>query len=477
MKNTYFDLIDQTFYFPQEGFNLEDGRLFFNQISLKYLIEKYRTPFKVTFLPKIGDQVKKARNLFNKSIKKNNYSGSYHFAYCTKCNHFNFVIETVLKHKVNIETSSAFDIDIILSLNSDGKIPRETVFIHNGHKTDSYIEKIGELHKAGLNRSIIVLDSKEELGRICNQLEGPIQVGIRMATDQEPQSAYYTSRLGIRPNEILDFYRDHIKENPRVELKMLHFFIDSGIKDSLFYWGMFRKALALYSSLKVECESLNAINLGGGLPIRNSLGFEYDYKYVVNELVSSLKQLCQSEGIPEPDIFTEFGKYTVGEGGATIFKVLEVKRQNDNELWYMIDNSLMTTIPDSWSLSTKFILLPVNKWDRPYTQVNIGGISCDSSDYYNSEEMNQQVYLPEISGKEEEPLYLGFFHTGAYQDSLGGYGGIKHCLIPSPKHIIIDRDPKSGHLTDYLFQEEQRPEDMLRILGYKIKTHADHPIR
>ena len=170
--------------------------------------------------------------------------------------------------------------------------------------------------------------------------------------------------------------------------------------------------------------------------------------------------------IDDPDIYTEFGRYTVGESGAVIFKTLEVKQQNDAELWYIIDNSLMTTIPDSWSIFEKFILLPINNWDKPYSQVNIGGITCDHSDYYNTEDLNQQVFLPRIANADEEPLYLGFFHTGAYQDSISGYGGLKHCLIPSPKHIVIERD-ENGLLNDYLFKDEQKVEDMLRILGYK----------
>ena len=70
-----------------------------------------------------------------------------------------------------------------------------------------------------------------------------------------------------------------------------------------------------------------------------------------------------------------------------------------------------------------------------------------------------------VNNEDDEPLYIGFFHTGAYQDSISGYGGIKHCLIPSPKHIVIDRD-ENGQVVDYLFNDEQNPEDMLRILGY-----------
>lgn len=73
MKNTYFDLIEQSFYFPQEGFDLKDKFLTFHGVSLKYLIEKHGTPFRFIYLPKIGDQIKKARNLFNKAIKNSVY--------------------------------------------------------------------------------------------------------------------------------------------------------------------------------------------------------------------------------------------------------------------------------------------------------------------------------------------------------------------------------------------------------------------
>ena len=68
MKNTYFDLIDQSYYFPQEGFDLKDGYLTFHGVSLKYLIEKYGTPFKLMYLPRIGEQIKKARNSRIKSL-------------------------------------------------------------------------------------------------------------------------------------------------------------------------------------------------------------------------------------------------------------------------------------------------------------------------------------------------------------------------------------------------------------------------
>ena len=464
MKHTYTDLIDQTYYFPQEGFDLRDGYLFFNGVSLKFLIEKYGTPFRLTYLPKIGAQIKRAKNWFKKAIKANGYKGQYYYCYCTKCCHFQHVISEAIKHGVHLETSSSFDIDLILKLYGQGKITTSHVLVHNGYKTEEYLQKILQLNEMGFKNSIAVLDSMRELDRY-SIAKHPIKIGVRIATDLQPQSDYYTSRLGIRPSEVLDFYKNKIAGNEKVELKMLHFFVDSGIKDNLYYWGEFQKALKSFVELKKACPSIKALNLGGGFPIRNNLGFEYDYKYIANEIVRNIKETCVEEGIEEPDIFTEFGKFTAGESGAVIFQVLEHKKQNDAEHWYIINNSLMNTIPDAWSILEKFILLPVNHWNREYQRVNIGGISCDHSDYYNSEELNQQILLPKFENGDSEPLYVGFFHTGAYQDAISGYGGIKHCLIPSPKHIVIDRD-KTGNFTTKVYREEQRPDDMLRILGY-----------
>ncbi|HZV44055.1 MAG TPA: arginine decarboxylase, partial [Saprospiraceae bacterium] len=71
-------------------------------------------------------------------------------------------------------------------------------------------------------------------------------------------------------------------------------------------------------------------------------------------------------------------------------------------------------------------------------------------------------FLPVI--EPDETLYVGFFHTGAYQESLGGYGGIQHCLIPAPKHILINK--KNKKLSFEVFADQQDSKSMMKILGY-----------
>lgn len=463
MTNTYRDLIHQTFDFPQNGFEEENGELIFNGVRIMEIIRRYGTPLKLIYLPKISEKIREAQAMFRKAFRQHKYKGKYYYSYCTKSSHFSYVLEEALKNKVHIETSYAYDIEIIRKLYQRRLLDKERYIICNGFKERAYTNRIAALINDGFVNTIPVLDNKEELEAYQRSVRGVCKIGIRIAAEEEPTFEFYTSRLGIRWRDILEFYVQHIHNNKKFELRMLHFFINTGIRDNAYYWSELNKALNVFCQLRKICPTLTALNIGGGFPIRNSLGFEYDYQYMVSEIVSQIKNSCRRNRIPVPDIFTEFGSYTVGESGANIYKVIGQKQQNDAELWYMIDSSFITTLPDTWGIGQRFLMLPINKWNREYQKVNLGGLTCDAQDYYNSEVHINQVFLPKTHNG--DPLYIGFFHTGAYQDQLSGYGGIKHCLIPSPKVVLIERDA-SGRLTDRLYARQQTAASMLKILGY-----------
>lgn len=466
MNNTYTGLVNQTFHFPQEGFEVKNDYLRFNGLDLKALIDKHGTPLKLTYLPKIGMQINKAKDMFKNAFKKYKYSGQYNYCYCTKSSHFSFVVEEALKHNIHLETSFAYDIEIINKLYQRRRINKETYIICNGYKQKGYTSRIAKLLNTGFKNVIPILDNMQELQAYKKSVKAPFKLGIRVAAEEEPNFPFYTSRLGIRARDILAFYVDEIEGyEDKFQLKMLHIFLNKGIKDDIYYWSELNKLINLYCQLKKICPELDSINIGGGFPIKHSLGFEYDYQFMINEIVRNIKSACKKAKVPEPHIFTEFGSYTVGESMAHIYSVIGQKEQNDREIWYMIDSSFITTLPDTWGIGERFLLLPINKWDQEYQRVVLGGITCDSHDYYDSEEHINEVFLPKVNGTDKENLYVGFFHTGAYQDQISGYGGIKHCLIPSPKHVIVDYD-KNGKLEDWVYAREQTAKSMLKILGY-----------
>ncbi len=464
MNIKYIDLIDQTYYFPQEEFTLDEDKLRFHDIPLMSLVEQYGSPLKFTYLPKISKNINRAKEWFAKAIERHNYKGKYIYCYCTKSSHFEYVLHEALKNDIHIETSSAFDINIVQQLKKEGKIKDTTYVICNGFKRDLYIQNIADLINKGHQNCIPIIDNYEEIDLLSDAIDEPFKIGIRIASEEEPKFEFYTSRLGIGYRNIVPFYENQIRDNEKVELKMLHFFINTGIRDNAYYWNELVKCLKVYVRLRKLCPTLDSLNIGGGFPTKNSLAFDYDYEYMIDEIINQINTSCKEADIPVPNIFTEFGSFTVGESGGAIYEVLYQKQQNDREKWNMIDSSFITTLPDSWAINKRFIMLPINRWNDEYERVLLGGLTCDSDDYYNSIQDMNAIYLPKF--KKEKPLYIGFFNTGAYQESIGGFGGLQHCLIPTPKHLLIDRD-KDGNLVTKLFSEQQKASEMLKILGYE----------
>lgn len=448
---------------------MEGENLKFHGIPLMDLVEEYGSPLKFTYLPKISENINKAKEWFKIAMEKNNYKGKYHYCYCTKSSHFKPVLNEALKNDIHIETSSAFDINIVEKLKEKGKIKDNTYIICNGFKRDQYIANIANLINGGHQNCIPIIDNYEEIDLLSDAINDTFKVGIRIASEEEPKFEFYTSRLGIGYKNIVPFYENQIKDNDKVELKMLHFFINTGIRDNAYYWNELVKCLKVYVRLKKICPSLDSLNIGGGFPIKNSLAFDYDYQYMIDEIINQINIACQEADVMVPNIFTEFGSFTVGESGGAIYEILYQKQQNDREKWNMIDSSFITTLPDTWAINKRFIMLAINRWQDEYERVLLGGLTCDSDDYYNSEQNMNAIYLPKY--RKDKPLYIGFFNTGAYQETIGGYGGLQHCLIPHPKHILIDRD-ENGNITTKLFSEQQKAEDLLKILGYEMKPSA-----
>lgn len=458
---SYLDFIDLSVDFPQEGFEVIDDELHFYDINLMEIIETYGTPLRFTYLPLISKKIQQAKLYFQNAMLKADYRGKYTYCYCTKSSHFRHILEEALKNDIHLETSSAFDIPIIQALEKRGSINKNVMIIANGFKRENYLSYVVDLIRDGYTRVIPVLDTKEEFNYYNNELDVPTELGLRVAIEEQPDYQLYTSRLGIRADDVIDFYNQRIKKSPNFKVTLLHFFVNSGIHDTPYYWNVLDTIVNFYCKFKKVNPELTQLDIGGGLPYRNSLFFDYNYEYMITSIVSRIKEICQENDVEEPDIITEFGSYTVAESSGVLFKVIGRKQQNDREKWLMIDCSIMTTLPDVWAINQRYILLPINNWDSEYERVNLGGITCDSHDFYSHDAHINVLFLP----KTRKVQYLGFFHTGAYQEALSGVGGIHHCLIPNPRHVLI-RKNRNETFEYEIFMEEQTSKQVLKLLGY-----------
>src|SRR5690606_29518129 len=135
------------------------------------------------------------------------------------------------------------------------------------------LDRIAHLINRGL-KILPVIDNYKEIDVLDALIDNEFEIGIRIAREEEPKFEFYTSRLGIGYRNIAPFYRGVIQKNPKIILKMLHFFVNTGINDTAYYWNELNKCLNVFGRLKEDREGRDSLNIGGGVPIKNSLSFD-----------------------------------------------------------------------------------------------------------------------------------------------------------------------------------------------------------
>ena len=128
--------------------------------------------------------------MFATAFKKHKYDGKYFYCYCTKSSHFSFIVEEALKNDIHLETSYAYDIEIIKKLYQKKKITKDIQIICNGFKQKGYTRRIANLLNTGFTNVIPVLDNKEELREYAKSVKVPFKLGIRVAAEEEPNFSF-----------------------------------------------------------------------------------------------------------------------------------------------------------------------------------------------------------------------------------------------------------------------------------------------
>lgn len=450
-----------------------DGRLHLDGLELTQLLSPDRndqgfdqalpSPLEIIYLPIIRQQIEKMRRLFGEVIDETDYQGQFYYAYASKANAAEEVIRTTLGAGANHEMSSTVDVEIARIMKARGLLPDDRLVICNGFKTAGmgYADNIVRFKDEHPNLIPVVEDLSELPPLIASGK--PFEVGLRQKSyghhEDEAEMNLYNSRFGLAVEDLWKA-ADYVHAAPNLTLKMYHAMVGSQLVDEEDFVKWLRPPMEIFARLRQRHPSLSIFNFGGGMPVAMTLDFDFDYHGFVRLLLTTMQEICGRYNVPVPDIAGEFGRYTTSEHGAHLFSIVSTKDNNSDLPWYIIDGSIMSSFPDSWALGEHFIVLPLNHLDKPFHQVQLGGITCDSDDQYPPKSSHSPLYLP----VETRDLHIGFFSIGAYQEMLGGVKGSKHCVLPEAYELIVDKDE------DGRFQFEVLPGqtavDVLRNLGY-----------
>ncbi len=449
----YFEDIDLAALFEGKGRSLNLGRVL-------------HSPLEIVYLPMIRQQIQNMKNVFEKAIEDVGYAGQFHYAYASKANAAEEVIRTTLNAGAQHEISSVMDIEILRYMQECGILDPQTLILCNGFKPPESAYSIQILQLKREHDPVIpVVENLIELTPLIDS-GLPFDIGLRQKSYglhhdlSEMDSA--NSRFGM---DVEDIFRaaEIIHDAPNLNLKLYHAMVGSQIVDIDNFIDRLRPPIEIFARLRQKYPELSIFDFGGGVPVAMTLDFECDYHAFATNLLTMIKETCDKYQVPVPDVIGEFGRYTVTEHGAHLFKIISVKDNGSKYPWYIIDGSIMSSFPDSWALGEHFTVLPLNHLDQPFQQVQLGGLTCDSDDIYPPHKSESPLFLPVAS----DDLYIGFFGIGAYQEMLGGAGGSKHCVIPEADELIIDRDQDGKYHFDLI--EGQGPRAVLGNLGYRSR--------
>ena len=271
MRNKYTDLIEQSFEWPQEDFFVRGEQLYWHRHPthgadphLRYAAEDLLPAQNRSADPKGTCSVPPGHGQGRLSGGLSLLLLHQELGLCLRA-------ERSPEAQGPFGDLSAFDINIIEKLVDQRKLTNAHYIICNGFKTAAYLDNIARLRGNGFEHIIPVLDHAAEADELAKRTNKPLDIGIRIASEEEPKFAFYTSRLGIGYKDIVPFYEQRLKDDEQFRLKMLHFFINTGINDTAYYWSELLKCVHVYCALKKVCSDLDSLNIGGGFPVKNSL--------------------------------------------------------------------------------------------------------------------------------------------------------------------------------------------------------------
>ncbi len=472
--STYFDYLRGRFGLNTnqltDTLRIENNHLFCQDLDLLNVSQKWGSPLEVGFTPLVTRQVRNMYGYFAQAFARTGYQGRFIYAYASKAAQYEDLIRTALGAGAHYETSSPMDLQMARLHWKAGNLPSDRFIFCNGFKTPAYVQNILQLRREGFHNVVPIIESEQEIAAF-GKSHFEFELGIRLRVDRSilPDGDFsrVTSRFGIAHDQLATVAAQ-IAAYPNLKLTLFHTMIDTQCVDRKQWVQALLISFRSYCELKREHPTLGAFNFGGGMPVPYSLDFQFDYQAFADELTEGVMRLCAEYGVEQPDLVGEFGRYTAAAYGFDFYKVVVSKPSHRSDVgWYVIDGSLMSSLPDTWALKQPFIILPLNGYDRPLKRVWLSGLTCDSDDVYRSGEEDDTVMLPDIEQMQDgEELVIGVFMTGAYQDMLSGIGGVHHCLLPEPSELVIEAAPKGVGYTYTRTVPTQSVQTMAALLGY-----------
>ena len=340
-------------------------------VDLKELMDELQVrditaPVLLRFPDILDNRIEKISRCFGQAAGEYGYTAQNFIIYPIKVNQMRQVVEEIVSHgrkfNIGLEAGSKPELHAVLATNID----ESSLIICNGYKDENYIELALLAQKMG-RRIYIVVEKLNELrliATLAKRLGVRPNVGIRIKLSSSgsgkwEESGGDQSKFGLNSSELLEALEFLEKQKMTDCLKLIHFHIGSQITKIRRIKNALREATQFYVQLTKMGFDIDFIDIGGGLGVdydgtRSSASessMNYSIQEYANDAVSALVDVCDKNGIKQPNIITESGRSLSAHHSLLIFEALETTQLpiwNDNEEVAADDHELARELYDIW---------------------------------------------------------------------------------------------------------------------------------
>ena len=316
----------------------EDGP----SIDLKELMEELQVrdvsaPVLLRFPDILDNRIEKISSCFKAAADEYGYTAKNFIIYPIKVNQMRPVVEEIVGHgakcNIGLEAGSKPELHAVLSIDIDN----DAMIICNGYKDESYIELALLAQKMGRNIFIVVekLNELKTVAAISKKLKIRPNIGIRIklassGSGKWEESGGDVSKFGVNSSELLEAL-DILDRNKLSDcLKFIHFHIGSQVTNIRKIKTALKEASQFYVQLRKMGYEINFVDIGGGLGVdydgsrsaTSGNSMNYSIQEYVNDAVSSIVDVCEKNGLPQPNIITESGRALTAHHSVLIFEAL-----------------------------------------------------------------------------------------------------------------------------------------------------------
>ncbi|MGB8218587.1 MAG: biosynthetic arginine decarboxylase [Candidatus Methanoperedens sp.] len=318
-------------------------------IDLKSVVDnlnskKIEFPILFRFPQILESQIKALNGAFSNSISEYKYNSTYQGIFPMKVNQRKEVIEEIVKSgkKYNMGLEAGTKAELLAALSFD--LSPDALLICNGFKDDEYLRLALNTIKLG-NKVVIVIDEFSETRRLLEtskQMGVKPLIGIRVklyskGSGKWVESGGESAKFGLTTTEILECVKIISEYNMLDQLQMLHFHIGSQITEIRRIQKAVKEAARVYAKIKVKHINIKYFNIGGGLGLdydgsktSSDASANYSIQEYANNVVYSLKEVCDEENVSHPIILSESGRAISAYHSVLVINIKGSKNGNLN---------------------------------------------------------------------------------------------------------------------------------------------------